>query len=309
MLLPSEVVIEILDRLSLRDLVRLGHTCRYYRRITKDHIAVRTKQLFDEFQLDQSRLRFLLCHTRSVVAGSFMLRLNFPGRNGLFNFRPKAVDIYIPLPQIDKVLRFLVNTTPYTSIVREKKGDDYVTREYGLGDSYTLHNGTGLTLRVFVSYCSNALAPIFRAHSTLVMGWMSHTGVTHTYPNLMFNGIGMLNSQFLSVATPSDIERTTAIVLKYKTRGAILIADPTRVRHYCGRSSYCPSTIRTTSDSACFNYPFVTPVFGSNDIIEMRSDLSCLVWARGGYPCSSRGVHIRHFIKVARAVGRREELG
>lgn len=176
------MVIEILDRLSLRDLMRLSCTCHYYRRITQEHITVRTKQLFDAFELDQQRLRFLLCHTRSVISGSFVLRLNFPGRNGIFNFRPKAVDIYNPNSKADTVLRFLVNTTPYTTIVKDKNKYQYVTRDHGLCNSYTLHSPGGSILRVFVSSCSSALAPIFCAHSTLVMGWMSHNAITHCVP-------------------------------------------------------------------------------------------------------------------------------
>lgn len=303
-LLPSEMVIEILDRLCLRDLIRLGCTCRYYQRITSDHIAVRTKQLFDTFALDQQRLRFLLYHTRSVISGSFVLRLNFPGRSGIFNFRPKAVDIYISKSKADTVLRFLVNTTPYITIVRDNNKDNYMTNEYGLCDSYTLHSTGGSILRVFVSSCSSALAPIFRTHSTLVMGWMSHNAITHAYPNLMFNGVGLLNSQFLSVSTPADNDRSTGLVLKYNIRGAKLIANPARVRHHCGRSSCCPSTVRTTMDSACFNYTFAEPVLGSSDIPDQGRDVSCIIWTRGGYPCGPRGVYVRHFIKVARAVRR-----
>lgn len=288
---------DILDRLSLRDLIKLGTTSRYLRYITKEHIRDRTRTLFNAADIDECRLRILLYNTGSVVSGSFVLRMHFPGTNGMFKFKPNDIDIYTSTSQALIVLRFIVNATPY-KVVREIANSDYDTVKLGLSAIYSVSDGNGRSLNVLVSSCNNALTPILHFHSTLVMGWMTHAGLRHAYPDLTFNGIGLLNSQSLSVVRPKDIGAACDIVAKYTARGAKLVANPILVRHICGRSACCPSTVRTTTDSACFNFAFDTPVMGVTGPFLPSEDLPCVAWVRGGHPCRPRGAYVHRFVKA-----------
>lgn len=97
-------MVTILDCMSLRDLVKLGTTSHYFRTITRNHNRIRTRQLFVDADLDQHRLRVLLYNTNSVVSGSFVLHMHFPGQSGAMCFRPNDVDIYTSTSQALTVL-------------------------------------------------------------------------------------------------------------------------------------------------------------------------------------------------------------
>lgn len=113
-----------------------------------------------------------------------------------------------------------------------------------------------LSIDVIEAASPNAVIPIFRFHSTVVMNWITADSIFVTYPKLTFHHKGLIN-QKQGLESPV---RENEWKDKYLKRGFMLRANPAAFGDGGSCGDGCPLVLRSTFDVACLEF-----VFGEKD--------------------------------------------
>ncbi|KAF6741987.1 hypothetical protein DFP72DRAFT_778810, partial [Ephemerocybe angulata] len=124
----------------------------------------------------------MLDRYNTVISGSTALELVHP--TGLV---PRNLDFVCPNQEADALCSFLISkryipiadTAVFPLIIDDVPGQNCIESVRKLR-----HSVTGALIHVIVSTSSSALAPIFSAHSTIVMNFVSANGFYCCYPML-----------------------------------------------------------------------------------------------------------------------------
>lgn len=293
--MPFEMLSAMMEYMNVEDLLRLGHTSRLFRYITNDFVTSRSHRLFDSLHLDIGRVRYMLQHTGSVISGSVALLALFPGTRAGIDFVPGDVDFYVPSSHKSAVLNFFVNTTSYRSVTTD---DTSYNPSGGIQEVLLLHDGVSRSVNIIVAIGDNALVPIIQFHSTFLMNWISHGGLTCTYRKMTFNQTGVIRAKYFPLDDPADRDNSKRVLEKYILRSMNVVVDPSKVPHLCAVDSCCSDTVRSTVDRDCIFFPFEEHTPGVVvKTVHNYDGINGVAWARGGISCrGSRMAHLPAFV-------------
>ncbi|KAJ7143163.1 hypothetical protein C8R43DRAFT_891895, partial [Mycena crocata] len=145
--------------------------------------------------------------TRSIISGSVPV-----AAMGNVNFVPNDVDLYVPESQ----------ETAMTNVVvgMDFALDRSVTVRYparlGIRRILWFAKGT-LKINIIVVIGENAAAAIPRFHSSVVMNFVSHFGFVCLYPDMTFQCMGLINTNYL--LDRDEMVRTMERIYRYRGRG------------------------------------------------------------------------------------------
>ncbi|KAJ7168110.1 hypothetical protein C8R43DRAFT_876763 [Mycena crocata] len=145
--------------------------------------------------------------TRSVISGSVPV-----AAMGNMNFVPNDVDLYVPESQ-ESAMTTVVHGMDFEL-------DRSVTVRYparlGIRRILWFVKGT-FKMNIIVVIGENAAAAIPRFHSTVVMNFVSHFGFVCLYPNMTFECMGLINTNYL--LDRAEMIRTMEHINRYRGRG------------------------------------------------------------------------------------------
>lgn len=254
-------------------------TSVFFRRTVHEYVASYVRQLLDPMAIDVIKLFSLLHKTKSVISGSFALRCLFPGPN-LLTYKPNDLDIYVPAGAHKKVVSYIKKRFAY-KIVKASQTSYCIT---GVRYVIWMQNSHGGTINVIVSIGNYALLPIFSFHSTMVMNFVSSTGIYSAYNDLTRSQLYIENRGRQSTDRRSQ-ELIDKCLEKYHQRGFSPLPNKP---HFCGYSWDCPRTIRNLGDPAAFFFPFASrPWLQDGDFVyQIFSGGGSVVWCFGGRRCN-----------------------
>ncbi|KAH6876921.1 hypothetical protein BKA70DRAFT_1025738, partial [Coprinopsis sp. MPI-PUGE-AT-0042] len=190
--LPKETRLQVLAGMNIQELDAL----RDVPNVNSDAVQVLSDRVSLELMkwgLPAAETLKRLNETDSVISGSFALKAVLAS-----SFTPGDIDIYCPRGRSEEVLLFLkdngyedetrgLRKFPSNSTISVEGDFDahYDGLDTGIEQIYLLvHQGMGKKINVITSFLSSALIPILLFHSTLLMNWISHDGITCLYPEL-----------------------------------------------------------------------------------------------------------------------------
>ncbi|KAF6751806.1 hypothetical protein DFP72DRAFT_850321 [Ephemerocybe angulata] len=189
--LPNELKDHVFDMLSLSDVISFADVSLPFRHFALKRMRLRLTQLTERYDLPLYTLLLVLDRTNSVIGGSLALELVHP--TGLI---PNNMDLYCPQQEADDLCGFLLSkgyepvpdTLVFPLIVDDVPGRNCIQAVR------TLYNPVKQsTIHVILSTSSSALPPIFSAHSTFLMNFVSANGIYSCYPSLTERDIGVRN--------------------------------------------------------------------------------------------------------------------
>lgn len=273
--LNYDVLLEIMSWLPLFDLASLGMASSSFYDIVQEYVTSFIRQLLSEMQLDAYKLFSLLHETDSVISGSFALRCLFPGPN-LLQYTPHDIDIYVPQDQEETVLHFLEAHFGYK--LRFSCLMNYYAPQ--IDRVVWLDGPNGGIVNVIISSSTSALLPIFSFHSTMVMNFISSTGIYSAYNHLTRSFQYIPNNPIL-FKNQTSREVMTRCLEKYHARGFQL--RPPNV-HTCGWTADCPLTVRKLTDVDSFFFPFKKRPWlrHVSKVCQIYNGGGGVVWCLGG---------------------------
>jgi hypothetical protein len=194
--LPTDVVEDILEFMTIPTLVMLAATTRYCRHLVHYHIRGRLIRLITPFFGDVDRFLDILTETRSVISGSQALIFMTPAYQGCWV--PNDMDLYTSNIHYWTLLCFLERECGY----KTQEGKPGVVRNMGYEEEERIgkYNSVGgikyvTSLRkgnrkvdIIISDRSASIYPIFFFHTTLVQNFISGKGFFSAYPTLTDKG-------------------------------------------------------------------------------------------------------------------------
>ncbi|KAF5331413.1 hypothetical protein D9611_011868 [Ephemerocybe angulata] len=189
--LPNELKAHIFDFLPLTAVIAFSSVAPTFGMYALKRLRHRLTVLTERYNLPLYTLLLILDRSNAVISGSVALELVHP--TGLI---PNNLDFFCPNQEADDLCSFLMSKhyvpvpdTPILPLII-----DDVPGHNCIDSVRTLrHSGTGATIHVIVSTSASPLAPIFSAHSTLVMNFISANGVYSCYPTLTESSTGVRN--------------------------------------------------------------------------------------------------------------------
>ncbi|KAF5339397.1 hypothetical protein D9611_009904 [Ephemerocybe angulata] len=189
--LPNELKIHVFGFLSLSDVVSFCNVSLPFRVFALKCLRHRLTILIEPYDLPLYTVLLILDRTNTVISGSLALELVHP--TGLI---PNNLDFFCPNQEADEICSFLftkgydpVPDTPvHPLIIDDVPGHNCIEAVRTLR-----HSVKGSIIHVIVSTSSSPLAPVFSAHSTFVMNFISANAVYSCYPSLTERSIGVRN--------------------------------------------------------------------------------------------------------------------
>ncbi|KAF6741295.1 hypothetical protein DFP72DRAFT_880026, partial [Ephemerocybe angulata] len=200
-------------------------------------------------------LLLILDRSNAVISGSVALELVHP--TGLI---PNNLDLFCPSTEANALCSFLIsrnyvpvpNTIVYPLIIDDIPGQNCIeafrTLRHAVRESI---------IHVIVSTSSSPLPPIFSAHSTFMMNFISANGVYSCYPTLTTQNLGVRNvtDKMVKVQPRRELDQA-----KYERRGFSFVegcpplAETRATPHPVGEE--CLHRTRTLTDSITAALPF-----------------------------------------------------
>ncbi|KAJ7733477.1 hypothetical protein B0H16DRAFT_1253418, partial [Mycena metata] len=180
--------------------------------------------------------------TRGIVSGSAVLLMITN-----LEFTPGDIDLYVPESQEDTSIALILRDHGFALTKSMKPLYDNNT---AIKAVHWLEKGEK-TMNIMVVKGENAVLAIFQFHSTIVMNFLSSTGIYCAYPSLTMANRALPNLPIMLREIAAD-GRCRECYDKYRARGITFENDPRnfdpQANHICYQDSHCPMTMRTTRD-------------------------------------------------------------
>lgn len=304
---PPEIVDLIFSFMSIPCLLTLGALSSVQYIAVRNHIYRRSRDLIRPFVKIPDNMFALLRWTKSMVSGSSVLAFMMPSPK--ISWEPKDLDVYTPRGRSTPIVDFLTlegYKEVYKWSTAPKPNGDY-TRRPGIVDVITMTRGK-LSIDIVESSSPSAFFSISCFHLTAVMNFVSGDGFFSAYPALTVSERALANRLAYSpqLLPPRKI---IECYRKYERRGFTIANLPLHLElesdvedidmpHICHRSSFCPSTIRSTFDCGCLFVPFVkdqTAVIMDHKLRRVYHSRAGVVWNIGGRSCDGSYETLRPF--------------
>lgn len=250
------------------------------------------------------------------MAGSVGLLALFPTDHGRLLFQPNNLDIFCIRTMYTHMIRFLYLAAGYT--VRTTVETASISTPSILHIFRLARAGSSLTVNIIVTMAYNAMIPIFKSPTTLLMNIVTGTGELYTNLNYLRiltrnSGIfsaygeattslrGVINSSVFRLNNSESIEGIWKMLRKYEERGFTIYTLASDFPHICTEHPLCPSTLRSMIDTTSFILAFSTPLPGSRTMARLWNAPDVIMWGLGGIPCPGRGSAARIPAFVRRA--------
>ncbi|KAJ6601236.1 hypothetical protein DFH09DRAFT_900400 [Mycena vulgaris] len=231
-------------------------------------------------------MRYVLDTTASLISGSVALLALFPGsRHPLF--QPGDLDVYSTRTQYTHLIRFFAIAAGY--VIDTARANTYFRNGIILQVFRLKRDGSPYTINVIVSMADNAMMPIFKFHSTIVMNAISGTGVFSAYIAATTSFKGAINSSVFNLKSAGSVASLYEVLQKYNDRGFKLYCDGAEHAHQCTEDALCPATLRSIIDRHSFFMKFQKPVAGAKIFNRVWRPHDVITWALGGIACPSLG--------------------
>ncbi|KAF6758496.1 hypothetical protein DFP72DRAFT_1167358 [Ephemerocybe angulata] len=189
--LPPELKDHVFDFLSLSDVISFCQVSLPFRAYAIRRMRTRLVGLTERYELPLYTLLLILDRTNAVISGSLALELVHP--TGLV---PNNLDFVCPIQEADGLCSFLF-TKGYVPVpdrpIFPLIIDDVPGRNCIEAVRTLRHSVRGSIIHVIVSTSSSPLTPIFSAHSTFLMNFVSASAIYSCYPSLTEKCIGVRN--------------------------------------------------------------------------------------------------------------------
>ncbi|KAJ7157052.1 hypothetical protein C8R43DRAFT_949280 [Mycena crocata] len=261
---PVEIITMILLRLTMRDRMSFGATCRAHRSITSWALLTAAAHCLKPYNLSLVDLRFLQCCTKTFVSGSPLRRLLFTGNKSESSpendtipapERP-TLDLYCPENEGLVVATFIAHATGYTLGPYIGTLDD----NDGVQDAHTLTKDGAPNINVFEAWSENPLDAILQLSTTADMNAWMLDRIWIGYPDTTFSGFAITTPPRLSLGDPDneDMQRRAWDIIHAHMRDGFWIDSELPCEHRCGEHPNCPITWRSTGDRAHATLKFPT---------------------------------------------------
>ncbi|KAF6745775.1 hypothetical protein DFP72DRAFT_1076920 [Ephemerocybe angulata] len=251
--LPNELKHHVFGFLSLSDVVSFSNVSLSFRAFALRCLRHRLTLLTEPYDLPLYLLLLILDRTNTVISGSLALELVHP--TGLI---PNNLDFFCPNQEADEICSFLFtkgyDPVPDT-VIRPLIIDDVPGHNCIEAVCTLRHSVKGSIIHVVVSTSSSPLAPIFSAHSTFLMNFISANAVYSCYPSLTERCTGVRNVTDKMVAVQPRREQDQE---KYLHRGFSFVEGcpplSDTAPHVVGET--CLHVTRTLIDPSMVVLPF-----------------------------------------------------
>lgn len=237
--LPDEIILLILDNLSVPDVISFTQVCRSTRRFRQPQIIQRLNKLIAPYA-DPSRLLKAMREAPAVIGGSSALWFleGFPT-----HWTPKDLNLYCPNDS-EGLVEFLV-TEGYTitSTYFVDDDDDNAQTTCLASTTYLERNGRKVDVRQ--SSQDEIVEPIMCSGLSVVMNYISADFIVSLYPQTTFRGI--------SVAQTTLAYMTNEWNQLYIDRGYTL-TEHSRLGKY--QALFCRALDRLPGDVHSFVVPY-----------------------------------------------------
>ncbi|KAF8055151.1 hypothetical protein FPV67DRAFT_1436661 [Lyophyllum atratum] len=180
----------------------------------------------------------------AVIAGWVALLILLPG-----SYDPIDLEIYVPYLRHTLLIQVLCAEYGFIITARQQRTELAYPTRTSIARSFTMCNpALGSTLQIFVSDSLTAIEPVFESSSTLVMNFISSSGVYCAYPTLTLSKRGLPNRDHREEASVFANWKTDYVQqgIDFQER----LSDwSTYDEHRCTSSGCCPLTIRSLHDS------------------------------------------------------------
>ncbi|KAJ7083515.1 hypothetical protein C8R43DRAFT_909506 [Mycena crocata] len=225
--------------------------------------------------------------TGTILSGSAIPRLSFP-RQPQTAFTPNDLDLYTPHGSWRYTLEFFRIGTPYRFFT-------HLPDTYGLPsvDSITWltsHIDNPRAINIMRCRGNHPQEPVVQFHSTCVMGSVDADGAWFANPQLLVDGITVMNRLHFRLDTVAARQTALGVLRKYTDRGFQFAMDFDSP-HICGVHKSCPATTRMTTDDGCLFVRFPRPAFATDtglDNYAKYPDPYILSWSNGGMGCKKQ---------------------
>ncbi|KAJ7028261.1 hypothetical protein C8F04DRAFT_964303 [Mycena alexandri] len=221
--------------------------------------------------------------TRGLLSGSIALLMVSD-----LEFEPGDVDLYVPDSQEDTAIQLGIRELGFT---QTESRDALYDNSSHIRTVHWLRK-RHRKMNIMVVEGENAAIAIFRFHSTVVMNFLSSSGIYCAYPTLTLNNLAVPNSG-LMICEVRTAQRCRQCFEKYRERGIRFETDPRSFPgheiHTCSVDAECPFTVRSTEDGKGLFIELFEPTASEAEYIAEHT--YCTIWALGGPICSGRRYH------------------
>lgn len=274
--------------------------------LVRKHIYRRSRLLVRPFVSIPDNLFLIMKLSNSVISGSSALQFMLPFTSQ--NWTCHDLDIYTPITHGLLMTNFL-KLEGYRVLRTSKAQSSYRPGNF---DVTTMKKGN-LSIDIVVVHGASFFTVISRFHLTCVMNFLSADGFFSAYPTLTASGYSIVSHlSFAEHGALTPRRPTVRSYRKYRERGFKLLHLPPSVplsrcdnrapNHVCGRSAWCPHTLRTTNDPYCLYVPFeahptsVTPEKAPKPVLYHARFAT--VWMLGGTSCDGMFKPLRPFSTI-----------
>jgi hypothetical protein len=290
--LPTELILVIWSTMALTDLLMYGFTSRFNFAVIQAYLCRKRLSLFRPFFTDPLAFIRVLRRTKSIVSGSVALAFMVPATS--LGWSPSDMDIYVTESTVGTWIGYLNLCGYKLERPRKDRSSTYTVRPEIHEVVCLEHHVSGRRIDMIIAV-NDLRTPIFRYHSTIVMNCLSADGFFSAYPLLTASLRGVMNpSAMITLNIPPS--HVAQCYRKYDQRGFFIAERPSvwvGDEHRCGRSWYCPETLRHTADRGCLFMKFREEPYS---VLDPREDQGmarfesefAVQWLLGGYACDGR---------------------
>ncbi|OBZ77071.1 hypothetical protein A0H81_03174 [Grifola frondosa] len=281
--LNDDILFQIMNNLTLADLVALRSLCSHSDDIVATFLTSRLRTLLARFFDNVDAARTLMRNTNSVISGSSALAYVLPSN---INWQPHDLDLYVPNGEFTHVVNSLVLSEHYTNVSPAHIIDHYT----GPVERVVRLQKDNRNVDVIQSASDTALHPIAFFWLTAVTNYVSADHAYVGYPELTFAQRALLHPHYIN-NFHTIAPRANSLIEKYQQRDFDIRMREISWSHYSPRPGQiirerkgsCASIIRFFGD----DFGLTTPIHTSDTVIPditARQRLTVL-WRRGGIPC------------------------
>ncbi|KAF6747811.1 hypothetical protein DFP72DRAFT_918342 [Ephemerocybe angulata] len=209
--LPVELQERIYRYLPLRDLISLSAIPNLKDDMEK-HLEARILRLLVSFRLKGKDTLDMMRSTGTVVSGSAALEIVSPG-----SCEPRDLNLYCPAGSAQGAIRmilgldgFVESPYPLKTLLAERTPFSRFEVNNGIKRLYRfVHLPSSKVVTLAESISTSSVAPVLFFHSTLLMNYVSGSGVVSFYPELTYDNLGLLNysQHFDELHKPGVLDR------------------------------------------------------------------------------------------------------
>ncbi|KAF6759693.1 hypothetical protein DFP72DRAFT_1098622 [Ephemerocybe angulata] len=255
----------ILVKLGIDDLVRLQDATLIPVDTIGKVLFERAQYLLEDFGMQRKDVLAMLKWTESIISGSFVLAILYPGM-----FVPGDIDIYAAEPFLPSVKAFIsklgysksrvvfpwktivdVSSRPQTNPSTSKASPSNNVFD-NISQILEFRNDGGQKINLILSV-SVAILPLMQFHSTIVQNYVAFHGVVVLHRQTL-SRIGLINIPAAKIPA-----RTLRCLVKYEQRG-FKMWKRLMIDHQCNVDDRCAQTMRSLFDEHVFHFKFPKPV-------------------------------------------------